>query len=421
MSTPPPGASVHLGGEAWAHPDLEADLVSIGSVVPWPGNPRRGDQPAITSSVRDHGLYAGVVVQASTGRIVVGNHRRHALMDLGATMIPRKRVDVDDTRAAAIVARDNRTSDLGGYDDVELAELLAPLAEDELLDLAGYDEEAYAALLEAIDPSEPLPPEDEDLPLPLPVNPISVDGDVWEMGQHRLVVGNSRDSATYDKLLDGALVGAVWTDPPYGVDYVGGTGKTIKNDDAAGLPDLLRDALGEAYERTQVGGAWYVAYADKAGSVLPFLTVLHRLGVYRQNLVWVKDSLVLSQGDYHSRYEPIAYGWKPGKARRQPVEDRTQTTVWEIPRPKRSKEHPTMKPVELVARALRNSTKPDDLVLDPFGGSGTTLIACHQEGRAARLIELDPAYADVICRRYQHLTGQLPVRNGVPVDFLAAA
>lgn len=154
-ATPPPGADLHLGGDAYAHPSLKPRLVPIGDVTPYPGNPRRGDQDAITSSIRDLGLYAGVVVQRSTGHIVVGNHRRHALLELGAEVIPVDYLDVTDTRAAAIVARDNRTSDLGGYDDADLLALLT--ADEDVLPLSGYDEEDLA-LLRGLDPE----PDDPD-------------------------------------------------------------------------------------------------------------------------------------------------------------------------------------------------------------------------------------------------------------------
>ena len=156
QQTPPPGADLHLGGDAYAHPSLESRLVPITDVTPYPGNPRRGDQAAITASIRDLGLYTGVVVQRSTGHIVVGNHRRHGLVELGATMIPVDYLDVDDTRAAAIVARDNRTSDQGGYDDAELLALLT--SEPEVLALSGYDDDDLAVLRATLDPPAPEDP-----------------------------------------------------------------------------------------------------------------------------------------------------------------------------------------------------------------------------------------------------------------------
>lgn len=432
QATTPPGASLHLGGEAYAHPSLEGRLIPIEDAIPYPGNPRRGDQDAITSSIRDLGLYTGVVVQRSTGHIVVGNHRRHGLWNLGATLIPVDYVDVDDTRAAAIVARDNRTSDQGTYDDAELLALLT--SEPEVLALSGYDDADLALLRASLAPPPEQHTDADDAPALPEAEPISKVGDLWRLGPHRLYVGDSTTDAPYDALLDRTVpVAGVFTDPPYGVDVqeldlaqaeVRGRrkdGKGVLNDNLTGeaLRALLDAALSRAYAVTAPGGVWYVCSpgGDLMGVFGQALTALP--GTWRHTLIWVKDQFVMGRADYHYRHEPMFYGWKPGAAHYF-VGDRTQDTVWEAPRPKRSPEHPTMKPVALVARALRNSTRPGDVVLDPFGGSGTTLIACHQEDRTARLIELDPRYADVICRRYQQHTGTLPVRNGEQVDFTQA-
>lgn len=432
----PPGATLHLGGDAYAHPDLEPLLVPIQSVTPYPGNPRRGDQDAVTGSIRDHGLYAGVTAQASTGHILVGNHRHQALLALGATRIPRTSVDVDDTRAAAIVARDNYTSDRAGYDDTARIELLAALDAEGALDLSGYAQEDYAALLRAQEPPPAAHTDPDDAPDLPTTQPISQAGDVWRLGPHILIVDDATTAATYERLLTSTdQVRAVIADPPYGVDVQGRDrqqagvgasskfprrrdGKGVTNDDLTGeaLTTFLTTALGHAYKVTQPGGVWYVC--SPPGDLMGMFgaTLATMPGTWRHTLIWVKDQFVMGRADYHYRHEVLFYGWKPGAAHHF-VADRTQDTVWEVPRPKRSQEHPTMKPVALIARAVRNSTRPGDLVLDPFAGSGTTLIACHQEDRTARLIELDPRYADVICRRYQEHTGTLPVRDGVQVNF----
>lgn len=421
QATTPPGASLHLGGEAYAHPSLEGRLIPIEDAIPYPGNPRRGDQDAITSSIRDLGLYTGVVVQRSTGHIVVGNHRRHGLWNLGATLIPVDYVDVDDTRAAAIVARDNRTSDQGTYDDAELLALLT--SEPEVLALSGYDDADLALLRASLAPPPEQHTDADDAPALPEAEPISKVGDLWRLGPHRLVCGDATSLSDVRRLLGSERAALVFTDPPYGVSYVGKTKDrlTIANDalDPIALRSLLDAALSRAYAVTAPGGVWYVCSpgGDLMGVFGQALTALP--GTWRHTLIWVKDQFVMGRADYHYRHEPMFYGWKPGAAHYF-VGDRTQDTVWEVPRPKRSPEHPTMKPVALVARALRNSTRPGDVVLDPFGGSGTTLIACHQEDRTARLIELDPRYADVICRRYQQHTGTLPVRNGEQVDFTQA-
>jgi site-specific DNA-methyltransferase (adenine-specific) len=208
--------------------------------------------------------------------------------------------------------------------------------------------------------------------------------------------------------------------PPYGVAYVGKTADalTIANDalDEAGLRDFVGALLDRTIAATRPGAAWYVA-APAGPLNLIFGQALHRLGVYRQQLIWVKDQFVMGRSDYHYRHEPVFYGWTPGAAHHA-LADRTQDTVWEIPRPKRSADHPTMKPVELVTRALTNSTRPRDLVADPCCGSGTTLLAAELTGRRAMVIELDPAYCDVICRRWQEVA-QRPVtrEDGTEVHF----
>jgi DNA modification methylase len=214
----------------------------------------------------------------------------------------------------------------------------------------------------------------------------------------------------------------LWTDPPYGVAYTGGTkdALTIANDTADGLEGLLGAALGNAEHCLAPGASFYIAHP--AGPLtLTFQQVVATLGWrLRQTLVWVKDSLVLGHADYHYRHEPILYGFLPGPGRKGRGSagwygDDRQTTVFEIPRPKRSEQHPTMKPVALISAMLANSTKRNDLVLDPFAGSGSTLLACEELGRTARVLELDPRYCDVIVNRWEQATGntaeRIPARN----------
>jgi DNA modification methylase len=263
----------------------------------------------------------------------------------------------------------------------------------------------------------------DDVPEP-PAEPVSKLGDLYELGPHRLVCGDSTDATAWDRLMQEETAEMVWTDPPYGVNMAGVNehlakhGKAnksrvshgIENDDlsADGLRNLLSASLGLAWAHCREGGAWYVA-APSGPLHQVFGDVLQELEVWRQTICWIKDSFVLGRSDYHGRHETIFYGWKPGAAHYF-VDDRTQDTVWEIPRPKRSAEHPTMKPVALVERAIRNSSKPGDIVLEPFGGSGTTLLAAEATQRRARVIELDPRYCDVIVRRWEEFTGQKATR-----------
>jgi site-specific DNA-methyltransferase (adenine-specific) len=237
---------------------------------------------------------------------------------------------------------------------------------------------------------------------------------VWLLGPHRLAVGDSTDPNVWDALLAGGKADCMWTDPPYGVAYVGKTkdALTIENDalDEDGLADFLGSVLALALVNSRPGAAWFVA-SPPGPLHLVFGAALHRLDVLRQTLIWVKDQFVMGRSDYHYRHEPIFYGWTPGAAH-HPPSDRKQDTIHEVARPKRSKDHPTMKPVELIERHLGNSTDPGHIVIDPFGGSGSTLIAAHRTSRVARLIELDPKYADVILRRYTEHTGNTPTREG---------
>jgi DNA modification methylase len=396
---------------------LEQRQLPLTSLHGWPGNPRRGNVALIAESLAQHGQYRPIVVQASTMRVLAGNHTLLAAHQLGWEKLACTLVDCDDDEAARIVLIDNRSNVLAGYDDTALLAMLQDIPD---LTGTGYDEADLAALLDAIGPEptadtdpDEAPAVDHDHP------PISTLGDVWTLGPHRLVVGDSTNPAVVSLAMGGDVADLVWTDPPYGVSYVGKTkdALTLQNDslDAGALEAFLREAFGAAVQECKPGAAWYVA--GPAGPLfLAFGTALAELGIWRQTITWVKDQFVLGRSDYHYRHEPLFYGWKPGAAHCPPP-DRTQDTVWEVPRPSASADHPTMKPVELIVGALTNSSPPNGIVLDPFAGSGSTLIGCHQTRRQARLIELDPQYADVICRRYQQHTGTMPERAGEPIDF----
>ena len=227
-------------------------------------------------------------------------------------------------------------------------------------------------------------------------------GEVYELGPHRLVCGDSTDPKAWASLLGGEKLRMVWTDPPYGVAYVGKTADalTIENDalDPEALHAFLSAALGAAASSCVPGSVWYTA-APPGPPFGVFASVLEELSIWRHTLVWLKQRFVMGRCDYHYRHEAVFYGWTPGAAHYF-VDDRTQDSVLEFDNPSRSPEHPTMKPVALVQKCIENSSRDGWLVGDPFGGSGTTLIACAQSGRVARLIELAPRYCDVIRRRW---------------------
>jgi site-specific DNA-methyltransferase (adenine-specific) len=236
----------------------------------------------------------------------------------------------------------------------------------------------------------------------VPEDPVSQLGEIYELGAHRLMCGDSTDGDQVLKLMDGEMADLVWTDPPYGVSYVGKTSDALKIDnddlDPAGLETFLRLAFNQAFNASRPGAAWFIA-APPGPLFIPFGIVLLELGVWRQTLVWLKNSLVLGRSDYHYRHESICYGWKPGALHTEPP-NRKGDTIWEFDRPSSSREHPTMKPIPLIEQAIKNHTNQKNVVLDLFGGSGSTIIASAKTGRVCRMMELDPKYCDVIRKRW---------------------
>lgn len=218
----------------------------------------------------------------------------------------------------------------------------------------------------------------------------------------------------------------IWTDPPYGVNYVGKTkdALTIQNDETTDLPDLLMHSFECAVEVSKPGAPVYVAHADTERVTFEGAMIESNI-IVRQNLIWAKSTIALGRSDYHYKHEPILYGFTPGGQGRlgrggnRWYGDNSQSTVFNFDKPSRNADHPTMKPPELIVAMLNNSLPRGGIVLDLFGGSGSTMVAAHQHGSKARLVELDPKYADVICRRFQKLTGTLPERNGKEYDFCA--
>ena len=301
--------------------------------------------------------------------------------------------DLDTARAYALA--DNRTAELAEWDESVLAQQLLELHD------ADFDIEALGFEMPQVIEPEPL---DED-ELPLQPEAMVKHGDLWKLGEHLLFCGDATDVVAYERLLGEDQVNLVWTDPPYGVSYVGQGGMTIENDnlDIGALEEFLRQSFNAIFTFTKPGACWYVA-APSGNLFQAFSIPLSELKVWRHTLVWVKDALVMGRADYHYRHESIFYGWTPGAAHQEPP-DRKQDSVWEVPRPRSNKEHPTMKPIELITRAINNSSRANDLVLDPFAGSGSTLIAAEQTRRRARVMEIDPKYCDVIIARYERITG----------------
>jgi len=388
--------------------ELKIEQVSISTLKPDPMNARRHDAKnltAISNSLKRFGQRKPIVITGD-GTVVAGNGTLAAALQLGWTELACARVPRNWTHEEikAYALADNRTAELAEWDPSMLAEQLLEL------DAVGWDvsDLGFEALEPPIDPDA-----DDDSPLEFRDEPLTKLGDLYRMGDHLLICGDATHASTFQRLFqsDGGgqiMADLVWTDPPYGVSYVGKTkdALTIQNDSLNPEEFLafLKSAFENSKQVSKPGAVWYVA-APAGNLFLSFAIALSDLEIWRHTLVWVKDMFVMGRADYHYRHEAILYGWTPGAAHQEPP-DRKQDSVWEIPRPKRSEEHPTMKPLELIIRAIRNSTSKGQIVLDPFGGSGSTLIAAEQTGRKARLIELDPKYCDVIVTRWQNLTGQ---------------
>jgi site-specific DNA-methyltransferase (adenine-specific) len=308
-------------------------------------------------------------------------------------------------QARAYRIADNQTATLSAWDDSLLAaELLALQHADFDLALTGFPEADLLRLLTE-PPSQPLADPD-DVPEP-PADPVTQPGDLWQLGRHRLLCGDATKAADVARLL-AAPADLLLTDPPYNVAYEGGTSDrlTIANDSMpeAEYRQFLAAALGTSLSHLRPGGGFYVWHADLHGLTVRQAASGAGLEV-RQCLVWVKPSLVLGRQDYQWRHEPCLYVWRDGAAHTW-LGDRAQTTVLEFDKPARNGDHPTMKPVALFEYLVRNSCPPGGTVLDPFGGSGTTLIAAGQSGRTAALLELDPRYCDVVIRRFEGVTGK---------------
>lgn len=407
-------------------PDLESLAVEIGELELLPGNPRKGDVDAVSRSLEQFGQRKPIVARRGDRTVIAGNHTLQAARRLGWDKIAVVWVDDDDASAKAFALADNRTAELGGYDEEALLALIEEVhkADAALLEMTGWSEQDMHDLIEALEPEEPVIPEDAD-DVPEHVIARTAVGDVWLLGEHRLICGDSTDDGVYAKLMAGDRAHMVWTDPPYGISYKSNgrpdKHRPIANDslETDDLSVLLHEAFTSTLTVCEPGGSWFVAGPQGGEVHVTFLQTLLDLGIYRETLIWVKNSLVLSRLDYHYRHEPLFYGWAPGGAHREPP-DRKQDSIWEHNRPSRSDDHPTMKPIDLIAHAISNHTRRNEIVLDMFAGSGSTLIACETLGRRARAIELDEHYCDVICARYQTLTGNLPIAEatGNPHDFL---
>jgi DNA modification methylase len=416
-------------------------------LVPYERNARThsAEQVAqLARSINEFGFTNPLLVDEQN-RVIAGHGRLMAATSLGMATIPCMMISgLTDVQRKALVLADNKLALNAGWDlDLLSSELASLKLEGFDLDTLGFSIEELGSLF-AEEPSA-----DPDYAPELPADPVCQPGDVWILGPHRVMCGDATKLADYHRLLGGARVDVVWTDPPYNVAYEGAGHKLIANDDMedGAFRAFLFDAFTACHASMKSGAAIYVAHADLNGTSGDFSAAMKSAGMHIQNqLIWSKNSLVLGRCDYQSQHEPIWYGWKKGSAHKF-YGGRKQTTMQELgphsafmalddgrwqctvgnqtfivegaalieevipsvfneDKPKRSEFHPTMKPVALIERHLKHSARPHDLVLDPFGGSGSTLIAAERLGMCARLMELDPAYVDVIVGRWEAFTGR---------------
>ncbi len=391
-------------------PNLKVETFKISDLSTYHKNPRRGDVDAIAESLKARGQYRPIVVNIGTHashdyEILAGNHTYLAAKKLGWKTIQATTVDVDDDQAAQIVLADNRLADLGGYDDETLSALLSDVSS---LDGLGWSQDDVDELAAALEPERD-DSEVEDVEVPDDAPQRVKRGEIWVLGEHRLMCGDSTKPDDMRKLLGGGEADLWLTDPPYNVAIVGKTKKhlTIENDSWANddeFVEFLRKAFVTALDVLKPGCAFYVWFAQTQAE--NFLAAADKAGMtIRQTLIWAKSTFSLGRQDYQWKHEPCLYGWKDGASHRW-FSDRKQTTVLEFEKPARNAEHPTMKPVPLMAYEIRNSSRVGDTVLDSFGGSGSTLMACEQTGRKCVTMELDPHYCDVILKRWEDYTGQ---------------
>lgn len=394
--------------------DLQVVRWPAEKLIPYARNARTHSDEQIAqiaASIAEFG-WTNPILAGADGIVIAGHARLLAARKLGMTEVPVIVLDyLTETQRRALVLADNRLALNAGWDEEMLRVELAALEEDDFnLEVVGFTDEELKDLLEESGTSSAAGQTDDDAAPETPEVAISVVGDVWLLGDHRLLCGDATQMEAVEKVLAGGLADMVFTDPPYNVNY----GVAMKDRLRAKKRKIANDNLGEGFERflhdacvnilTVTKGAIYICMSSSE------LHTLHKVfreggGHWSTFVVWAKNTFTIGRSDYQRQYEPILYGWKEGTDHYW-CGARDQGDVWFVKKPVSNDLHPTMKPVELVERAIRNSSKGRDTVLDPFGGSGSTLIACQKSGRLARLIELEPKYCDVIVRRWQEFTGK---------------
>lgn len=387
---------------------MDIQKIKINLLIPATYNPRKDLKPddeeykKIKRSIENFGYVCPLIVNKDY--TVIGGHQRlKVLQELGYNEVECVVVDLDKTKEKALNIALNKIS--GDWDIEKLDALLKELKDSDFdMDLTGYSFDEIDDMI-----GDMIGSKDDNFDLETALNeidePVTKLGDIYQLGKHRLICGDATDDNTVKKLMNGTYADLVITDPPYNVDYEGTAGK-IKNDNMSEdkFYKFLLLAFENLYNSLKAGGGIYVFHADTEG--LNFRTAFKEAGFkLAECLIWEKDRFVLGRQDYQWQHEPILYGWKEGSAHYF-VDKRTLTTILQFERPKNSDLHPTMKPIDLLSFLLKNSSKENEIILDLFGGSGSTLIAAEQTKRICYMSELDPKYCDVIVKRWEDLTNQ---------------
>ena len=377
-------------------------------LLPADYNPRKDLKPGdaeyekLKRSIEQFGYVEPVIWNQTTGRVVGGHQRLKVLMDMGMTEVDCVVVAMDEEKEKALNIALNKIS--GDWDKDKLALLIADLqGADFDVSLTGFEPAEIDALFKDT-LKDVVKDDDFDVGAELAQPTITKPGDIWTLGRHRLICGDSTKAETYDLLMGSTKANLVITDPPYNVNYEGSAGK-IKNDNMAdeAFYNFLLDAYTQMHSAMADDASIYVFHADTEG--LNFRRAFADAGFYLSGCcIWKKQSLVLGRSPYQWQHEPCLYGWKKN-GKHQWYTGRKETTIWEFDKPKKNGDHPTMKPIPLLAYPIMNSSMSNSVVLDPFGGSGSTLIACEQTDRICYTVELDEKFCDVIVKRYIEQVG----------------
>lgn len=385
----------------------DMELVSISKLVPYVNNARTHSPEQINklrSSLREFGFINPVIIDRNYG-IIAGHGRVIAAREEGITEVPCVFVDhLTDSQKKAYILADNRMALDAGWDEELLrVEIESLQAENFDVGLTGFDDKEIADLFKT--ENEQVEDDDFDLSVALEKAAFVEEGDVWVVRKHRLVCGDATNPEDVNKLMDGKRANLIVTDPPYGVSFKSSSGLTIQNDSMKNeeFYQFLKNAFTNMAAHLEPGGAAYIFHADTEG--LNFRQAFINAGFHLAGCcIWVKDSLVLGRSDYQWQHEPVLYGFlKNGK--HSWYSDRKQTTIWNFKKPKRNENHPTSKPLDLLSYPIGNSSQENAIVVDTFGGSGSTMMACERSNRICYMMELDKKYASVILRRYVEDTG----------------